>query len=104
MEHIICLGFKLRIFGIPIHGEARVLNDNNIVVGIISKLVSTLNKKNSSIAYHLVICNVAAGMVRIGWVEGISNISYALMNRIAAARRSRLLGDCTYLNRITSQG
>ena len=32
LEHIIALRFKLRIFGIPIDGESRILNDNKSVV------------------------------------------------------------------------
>ena len=72
------------------------MNDNKRVVDSSSKLESTLNKKHSSITYHLVRCNLAAGIVPIGWVEGISNIADALTMRLAAARRSILSRDCTY--------
>ena len=72
------------------------MNDNNIVVGSSSKLESTLNKKHNSIAYHLVRWNVAAGVVQIGWIKGISNIPDAFKKRLAAARRSKLFGDWTY--------
>ena len=54
VDHIICLRFKLRMFGIPIYEESRVLNDNKNIVDISSKLESTLNKKYISIAYYLV--------------------------------------------------
>ena len=63
-----------------------------------------MNKKHNSIAYHLVRWNVEAGVVRIGWIEGISNIADALTKRLVAARRSELFGYWTYLNRITSRG
>ena len=54
VDHIIGLRFKLRMFGIPIYEESRVLNDNKNIVDISSKLESTLNKKYISIAYYLV--------------------------------------------------
>ena len=47
VEHIIGLRFKLRIFGIPIYEEEKVLNGNKSVVDSSSKLESMLNKKNS---------------------------------------------------------
>ena len=79
------------------------MNENKSVMDSSSKLESTLNKKHNSIAYHLVRWNVAAGVVRIGWIEGILNIAYALTKILAAARRSKLFGYWTYLNRITSR-
>ena len=72
VEHIIGLRFKLRMFEIPIYGEAIVLNENKSVVDFISKLESTLNKKHISITYQRVIWNVASSVVRIGCIEGIS--------------------------------
>ena len=89
-EHIISLRFKLRMFGIPIDGESRILNDNKSVVDSSPKLELTLNKKHNSIAYHLLRWNVAAGVIRIGWIEGISNIADALTKRLSAVRRSKL--------------
>ena len=96
VEHIIALSFKLRMFGIPIAGELRVLNDNKSVVDSSSKLESTLNKKHNSVAYHLVRWNLVAGVVQIGWIKGIFNIADALTKILAAARRSKLFGDWTY--------
>ena len=75
------------MFRIPIDREARVLNNNKSVVHISSKLESTLNKKHSSITYHLVRWNVASDVVRIVWIEGISKIEDALTKRLVAARR-----------------
>ena len=83
VEHIIGLRFKLRMFGIPIDVEAIFLNDNKSVVDSSSKLESMLNKKHISVAYHLVRWNVASGVVRIGWIEGISNIAEELMKIIS---------------------
>ena len=89
MEQIIGLRFKLIIFRIRIDGKARLLNNNNSVVGSSSKLESTLNNKHSLIAYYLVRSNVEASVVHIGCIEGISNIAYALTKRLAVARRSK---------------
>ena len=64
-EHIIALRFKLKIFGIDIDGPAIMLNANESAVNNSSKIEYTLNKKHSSIGYHLVCHNVAAGVVNI---------------------------------------
>ena len=71
VEHIIALRLKLRMFGIPIDGESRILNDNKSVMGSSSKLKSTLKKNPTSIEYHFVGCNLVEGFVRTGWIEGI---------------------------------
>ena len=81
---------------IPIDGESRILNEKKSIVDISSKLESTLKKKHNSIAYHLVICNVAAGVVQIGWIKNISNIADAFTKRLAVARRFKLFGNWTY--------
>ena len=95
-ESIIALRFKLRMFGVPIEGPALVLNDNQSAVNNSSKLESTLNKKHSSIAYHLVRENVAAGVVKVGWVPTDSNIADPLTKRLTETKRSKLFGDWTY--------
>ena len=87
---------------IHIDGEEITLNDINSVVDRSWKLASTLNKEQRSISYYLFIWNVAAGVVCIGWIESISNIADTMTNILAAARRSRLFVDWTYLNRIIS--
>ena len=53
MERKVALQFKLRMFGIPIDGEADFC-DNQSVVNNASKFESTLNKKYASIAYHAI--------------------------------------------------
>ena len=73
-----------------------ILNDNKSVVYSSSKLESTLNKNHNSIAYHLVIWNVAEGVVRIGWIDVISNIAVEFTNRLSTARRSKLFGYWNY--------
>ena len=90
------LRFKLWMFGIPIDGETKILNDNKSVVDSSSKIEHTLNKKHSLIPYHLVRQAVAAGIIRVGWIEGISNIADALTKRLTKLRRDKLFGDWTY--------
>ena len=66
MVNIIALRLKLRMFGVDIYGPAIMMNDNEIALDNSSNIESTLNKKHSSIAYHIVCHNVAAGVVNIG--------------------------------------
>ena len=69
-------GFKLRMFGVPLGGSditktddaAYVYCDNETVVKNSTLVASTLNKKHSSIAYHFVRWNVAAGMISLAWI------------------------------------
>ena len=53
------------MFGIDSDGTTIMLNDKKSAVNNSSKIEYTLNKKHSSIAYHLVLHNVAAGVVNI---------------------------------------
>ena len=96
VEHMIGLRFKLIMFGIKMDKKIRVLNDKKSFVDISSKLESTLKKKHRSIAYHLFRWNVAASVVRILWIEVISNIADALTKRLAVARRFKLFVYWTY--------
>ena len=56
------------MFGVDIDGLAIMLNDNERAVKYSSEIEYTLNKNHSSIAYHLVCQNVAAGVIMIGWI------------------------------------
>lgn len=96
VEHITALRFKLRMFGIPIDGPADVLCDNESVVKNASKLESTLNKKHSSIAYHYVRWNVAAGITRTIWIPTDENLADPYTKRLSAEKRSYLFGNWTY--------
>ena len=63
------------MFEISIDKEASILNHNKSVADSSSKLESTLKNEYIPIAYHLVIWNVAASLVRMGWIEVITNIA-----------------------------
>jgi len=55
-----------------------------------------LNKKHSSIAYHAVRWSVAAGVLRVGWVNTHENIADAFTKRLSAQKRDYLFGNWTY--------
>ena len=62
IEDVEHLKFKLWMFWIPIHDDgkpAHILGDNNSLVTNTSNVESSVNKKNSSIAYHFSRWNVA---------------------------------------------
>ena len=96
MEHIVALRFKLRMFGIPIDGETKVLCDNKSAVTNCSQLGSSLHKKHNSLAYHAVRWSVAAGILRVGWIDTNFNIADAFTKRLTVAQRDKLFGDWTY--------
>lgn len=96
VETIVGLHFKLRMFGVPIDGPANVLNGNLSAVRNSSKLESILNKKHSLIAYHLVRWNVAAEVIKVGWIDTNSNLADAPTKRLPVIKRDKLFGDWTY--------
>jgi hypothetical protein len=73
IEMIEAMHYKLRMFGIPIDGPANVFCDNKSVATNSTVPDSTLKKKHNAIAYHRVREAVAAGTIRIVWVNSKSN-------------------------------
>ena len=74
-EMIEALRYKLRTFGIPIDGPADVFCDNQSVVTNSSVPASVLNKRHNAICYHSVREVQAAGIIRIGWIDGKFNLA-----------------------------
>jgi len=68
-EMIESLRYKLRMFGVPVDGPARVLCDNKSVVTNSSIPSSMLNKKHNSICYHRVRECQANGTLIVGWIQ-----------------------------------
>lgn len=91
VELIESLVYKLRMFGIPIEGEARVLCDNESVVKSSSYPESSLKKKHCSVAYHKVRENVAAGKVLIYYEESKWNLADLLTKPLSASKRRPLV-------------
>ena len=84
------------MFGIAIDAPANILNDNISVVKNSSNLESTLNKKHSLVAYHLVRWNIVAEVIKVGWIKTLLNLADALRKRLLVIQRDKLLGDWTY--------
>ena len=66
------------MFGMPIDSPTNVLCDNLSVVQNSSFLLPTLNKKHSSIAYHYTSWRVAAGVIRVAWINTDDNLDDAM--------------------------
>ena len=69
------LRYKLRCFGVPIDGPYDVFCDNRSVVTNSSVPASVLNKRHNAICYHRVREAQAAGVIRVGWIEGKFNVA-----------------------------
>ena len=69
------LRYKLRCFGVPIEGACDVMCDNRSVVTNSSVPTSVLNKRHNAICYHRVREGQAAGVIRVGWIEGKENVA-----------------------------
>lgn len=96
VDAITALRYKLRMFGVPVNEPTNILCDNDSVVRNTSKIDSTLDKKHNALAYHAVRWAVAAGSVRIGWIDGKFNLADAMTKRLTAQKRDALFGDWTF--------
>ena len=85
------LFYKLRMFGIPIEGECRVLCDNEGVVKAGSNPDARLSKKHNSIAFHRVRECVASTMILLYHEKGESNLADLLTKPLPVERRVKLL-------------
>ena len=91
IEKIVHLRFKLRMFGIPIDGEARVLCDNESVVKSSSYPESTLKKKHCSVAYHKVREAVVAGKALIYYEKSETNLADLLTKPLPVIKQRPLI-------------
>ena len=102
VESITHLRFKLRMFGVPLGGSkfaidpANIFCDNETVVKNSTRVESTLNKKHSSLAYHFVRWNVAAGIIALAWIITTDNIADAFTKLLSQTTRDNLFGQWTY--------
>ena len=90
-EMVDSLRYKLRMFGVPIEGPARVFCDNESVVKSSSMPESRLKKKHCSIAYHRVRESVAASALLIYYERSESNLADLLTKSLTANRREPLV-------------
>lgn len=63
------------MFGVPLDGPADVFCNNRGMVKNVSVPESTLMKKHNSINYHAVREAVAAGIMRVGKEDGMTNLA-----------------------------
>ncbi len=85
------LRIKLKCFGIPISGPTNVFCDNNDVVQNTSISESTLSKKHNAINYHIICKAVAAGIIRVGKEDTLTNIADVFTKLVPFTRKYQLL-------------
>ena len=96
LEAIISLRYKLHMFGVPFDGPTEVFCDNNAVVLNASRVESKLSKKHNQLAYNAVRWAVAAGIIRVGWIDGKENLADAMTKILPLLIRQYLFGNWTY--------
>ena len=90
-EMIEGLRYKLRMFGVPLNGPARVFCDNEAVTKSSSYAETTLKKKHCSIAYHRIREAVAAGKMLVYYGNTKSNIADLLTKVLPYNKRTHLI-------------
>ena len=75
VEQIEGLRYKLRMMGVPLDGPTNTFCDNESVFKNATFPESTLKKKHCAIAYHRTREAIAAGIVRIAWENGDTNLA-----------------------------
>ena len=96
VELIKGLRYKLRMFGVPIDGPARMYCDNEAVYKNVSIPTSVLKKKMHSIAYHFCREAVAAGIVQVAKENTKTNLSDLFTKVLTKVRRDELIDRFMY--------
>ena len=91
VEMVEGLRYKLRMFGVPVDGPAKVLCDNEGVVKNASMPESALNKKANAINYNKVREAVAKDVIDIAKEDGQTNLADLFTKVIAGIKRKALL-------------
>ena len=95
-EQIVALRYKLRMFGVPLEGPARVFCDNQGVVNNTSLPESVLTKKHQQLNYHAVREAVAQGILQVGKEDTMTNLADLLTKLLTSQRRRYLLDFICY--------
>ena len=82
--------------GVPIDGPVNVFGDNQSVINSAQKPEVTLSKKHNGIAYHKVREAVAAGTIRVAYVNTTLNLADLLTKPLPRAKRHTLLDYFIY--------
>ena len=72
-EQNFSLRYKLNMMGIQVEDPANVFCDSEAVAKNSATPESVLNKKYNAICFHKVREFCAAGIIRVGWIDGKSN-------------------------------
>jgi hypothetical protein len=86
------LRYKLRMMGIPLSGPTSVFCDNESVVKNSTAPESTLKKRHNAIAYHRAREAQAAGIIRVAWESGDTQIGDLLTKLMPGPRLKDLIG------------
>jgi len=86
------------MFGVPLEGPANTFCDNASVLTNSTDLASTLKKKHNSIAYHKIREAVAAGTIRIAWVDSEKNLADLLTKPLTGSKLHGLCEKILYLH------
>ena len=85
------LRYKLKMLGVPVEGETRVLCDNQAVIKNGSFPESVLKKKHCSVAYHIVREHVAAKKILLFYEESKSNLADLFTKVLNLESRMKLI-------------
>jgi hypothetical protein len=86
------LHYKLRMMGIPLSGPTSVFCDNQSVVKNMTAPELVLKKHHNVIAYHHAREAQAAGIIRVAWENGDTNIADVLTKLMPGPRLKDLIG------------
>ena len=84
------------MLGIPVVDPIKILCGNESLINNYSILSSILNKNHIFIAYHVVRCHIAAGLVKFAWIDTSSNLVDAMTNILTSEKRGTLFGNWNY--------
>jgi hypothetical protein len=93
---VVALRYKLRMFGIPLTGPARVFCDNQGVVKNTSVPESVLSKKHNAVNYHAVREAAASKILIVGKEDGTTNLADLFTKSLASERRKALLSSILF--------
>ena len=77
--------------GVPIEEPTSVYCDNEAVVVCTTRPESTLKKKHNAINYHRCREAIAAGHIRVAWIDTNENLADALTKVLVGEKRHYLL-------------
>jgi len=97
-EQIEALGYKLRMFGVPVDGPGYVYCDNQSVVDSSSLPQRTLlQKKHNAICFNKVRESAAMGMIRVAKIDGTEeNLADLFTKVLPTATRKKYLESLCY--------